>query len=121
MRTRVAVFRLLADIQVVFNETKLDRIASDELCRRLGLVETSPWIEYYKTREVITPTQLAALLKQFSIRPGDVWISGHTLRGYERGWFSDVWTRYLDDATTPVNPSPGFPGTSVQDTNRFRR
>ena len=59
----------------------------------LWIGKTVPWCEW-RAGKPLTQRQLARLLEPFGISPKQIW-KGRNLRGYEKGQFSDAFTRYL--------------------------
>jgi len=87
--------RLLADINAIFDELGVDRIASSDLADALGSIEGSPWPEL-KGGRGITTNELARLLKPYGIAPATIRISADmTLKGYQFWQFRDAFERYL--------------------------
>jgi uncharacterized protein DUF3631 len=91
---------LLADVRAIFDERKVERIATADLLRALAAVEESPWGEWWidaKTDEPLKsgPRRLAQLLRPHGIRPSVVRIGMLTPRGYRRVDFLDAWERFL--------------------------
>lgn len=87
--------KLLADIKVVFDEKKIDRLASGDLCDALAAMEGRPWAEFGKARKPITKTQLARQLADFHISPDNVRIGSKIAKGYYLHWFDEAFERYL--------------------------
>jgi putative DNA primase/helicase len=95
---------LLADIDAVFKERGVDRLASAELIAALIGVEGRIWPEF-KNGSPITVHGLARLLAPFGIKPETHRIGHQTPRGYMRAQFEDVFARYLPEVTaTPQQP-----------------
>jgi Protein of unknown function (DUF3631) len=86
--------KLLSDIRDLFDEAKVDRLASADVISKLGEIETSPWADWHCGKG-LTPNSLAKLLKDFKIGPKKIREGETTLRGYLRESFTDVWGRYL--------------------------
>jgi hypothetical protein len=98
--------QVLGDIRTVFDSTKAKAIWTEDLLHHLHAMSEAPWCEYGRARKPITPRQLAALLKPFSIGAGQVGkrdgANVTNKRGYEREQFSPAWERYLSaNALTP--------------------
>jgi hypothetical protein len=74
-------------------------IGTTELLFALCALEESPWGE-----ERLTARRLAAILKTFGVKPGQL---NANVRGYKRQDFGDAWNRHLTPTTEvqPVNPS----------------
>ena len=90
---------LLEDIKSVFAAMGVDRLPSAELVEALLAMKDRPWPELGKAARPITQNKLAKLLKDFGIRPDDVWTGGKPLKGYTVGQFEDAFGRYLSDPT----------------------
>jgi hypothetical protein len=84
---------LLGDIRAYFEELSKDECNSAALVAWLVDREDRPWCEW-KAGKPLTQRQLARLLEPFGISPRQIW-KGRNLRGYEKGQFSDAFTRYL--------------------------
>ena len=84
---------LLEDIRAYFEEPGKDECNSADLVAWLVDKEDRPWWEW-KAGKPLTQRQLARLLEPFGISPKQIW-KGRNLRGYEKGQFSDAFTRYL--------------------------
>ena len=93
--SRTPSARALAATKSVLDARKCDAIFSDDLIASLISDPTSDWAEWGKSRKPITQHQLARLLKPFGISPDQIRIGEIQKRGYLRGWFGDVWARYL--------------------------
>jgi putative DNA primase/helicase len=105
---------LLADIRRVFDgrpeerddkPAPLDKISSGELSDQLAKIEGRPWAEW-KAGKPITQNALARLLKPFGVKPGTIRPdSGHTIKGYKREDFEDVFERWGSQSVTPSQPN----------------
>jgi hypothetical protein len=86
--------KLLADTQAAFDTDKADRLATDDLLKRLCAMEESPW---GNLRGVSLDARgLAARLRPFDVRPCQYRDdSGARHRGYLRADLADAWSRYL--------------------------
>jgi hypothetical protein len=91
--------QLLADVHKVFGDD--DRLSGDDLRKRLKEDPERPWATWGKGNMGLTARSLAGLLRDFGIKPKQVWIDGENRRGFERAWFSDAWARYLPDLGVP--------------------
>jgi putative DNA primase/helicase len=87
---------LLEDIKKIFEEDRVDRIASKELANKLLLFEERPWVEY-RHGKPITPRQIAELLESFKIVPNTIRLGTTTAKGYLSNQFVEVFASY-----TPV-------------------
>ena len=88
---------LLEDIRSVFAAKGVGRAPSADLVEALLAMKDRPWPELGKAAKPITQNKLAKLLKDFGIRPDDVWTGGKPLKGYTIGQFEDAFHRYLPD------------------------
>lgn len=95
---------LLSDIKATFEEKAVDRLASIEICEALTAMEGRPWAEWKTNKgappKPISQNQLARLLKDFHIRPDNIYPGGGKAnakrpKGYLREQFYEVWQRYL--------------------------
>ncbi len=86
--------RILADIRRVFAaQREPDSLPTDELLHQLRQDAESPWAEW--GRGGLTARDLAAMLREFGIKPGNVRLADGTQRkGYTRNKFLDPWRRY---------------------------
>jgi putative DNA primase/helicase len=94
---------LLADIREIFRQAGTTRMASADICARLGDMEEHPWPEL-RNGQPITVRQLARLLEPLGVGPRQFRITGEVARGYELGDFEDSFARYLP-GTAPDSPS----------------
>jgi putative DNA primase/helicase len=93
---------LLADIQVIFKEKNVDRIATAVLIEALCSDDEKPWKTYGKGFP-ITPRQLANTLKPYGIHSKSIRIGDDTAKGYVKDHLTEAFSRYI--------PSP--PSASV--------
>jgi hypothetical protein len=91
---------LLADLQAVLGTD--DKIASDELCRRLASREESPWATW--RGKGLEPRGLARLLRHHDVKPRQVWIDGENVRGYRAADFAEAFDRYLPNRDLSARP-----------------
>jgi putative DNA primase/helicase len=101
---------LLADMQKIFKEKKVHRIATAELLQALCSDEEKPWKTYYKGFP-ITPRQLANKLKPYDIYSKTIRLDGDTTaKGYEEDQFTEAFSRYipspLSASVTASQPAP---------------
>ena len=91
--------RLLGDIETVFEERQIERIATADLVLALGRFEESPWAEWWLDKDHSpqrsAPRRLAQLLRPFGVRSRNVRIEDTTPKGYRREDFTDAWERFL--------------------------
>ncbi len=85
---------LLFDVKAIFEKAQAKRIASAEICARLGDIEEHPWPEW-RNGQPITVRQLARLLEPLGIRPKQLRMGESNIRGYEFDDFTDVFSRYV--------------------------
>lgn len=104
---------LLADIRLIFETARVDRLASVELVAALNEIETSPWSEWSHGK-ALTPTKLARLLRGYSIIPHSIRLGEKTPKGYERKDFQDAFLRYLR-----LVDNPGPESATTQQTNAY--
>ena len=88
---------LLEDIRSVLATKSVDKLSSAELVEALLAMKDRPWPELGRAAKPITQNKLAGLLKDFGIRPCNVWVGAKPLKGYGRGQFEDAFARYLSD------------------------
>jgi hypothetical protein len=91
---------LLADVQSVFVERDVERIATADLLAALGSFEESPWAEWWLDPHTGSPRsgaprRLAQLLGSYGIRSRDVRVGEGSKKGYKREEFVDAWERFL--------------------------
>ena len=91
---------LLGDIRDIFDampddllDAKAKRIGSEEMIKKLCVIEPRPWSEYGKSGKPITQNKLARLLKP--IAPQNIRSGNDVFRGYYRHQFDDAFARYL--------------------------
>ena len=106
--------QLLADVQQIFADAKVDKISSQTLCERLVEIEGRPWAEFGKNQKPISKNQLANVLREFNIHPHGVRIGADTPRGYELADFADAFSRYLPDKAIPQCNIATAPATVEQ-------
>lgn len=98
---------LLSDIKAIFEKAQANRIASAEICAKLGVIEEHPWPEW-RNGQPITVRQLARLLEPLGIRPKQLRMGEANVRGYELDDFTDGFSRYLPvlSSATQLQSSP---------------
>jgi Protein of unknown function (DUF3631) len=88
--------RLIGEIKRVFDSNPgKPRFPSADLCNAVNAVSMADW--------KWTPQSLASALKPFGISPRAMRVDGKSVRGYEQTQFEEVWKRYLDHTTNPVD------------------
>ena len=109
---------LLEDIRSVFATRGVYKLPSAELVEALLAMKDRPWPELGRAAKPITQNKLAGLLKDFDIRPCNVWVGAKPLKGYSREQFEDAFARYLLDPLVQTARALGqqeneaFPGDS---------
>jgi len=103
------LIRLFAALKEVWGTAEVR--TSKSLCEDLAAHPSGEWADF-RGKGPISPTQLAALLRPFGIRPIDNVLSGRRAgdknpNGYRRSQFIDPWARLLQKPTRdPLTPSP---------------
>jgi len=93
---------LLKDIQAIYKEQGLERLASQRLCDLLASIDDRPWGEWSKGR-AITTNRLAGRLKMFGIHSKSMRLqAGELLKGYELAAFYDAFSRYCNSKRNNV-------------------
>jgi hypothetical protein len=112
--------RLLADCRAAFGFERA--LPTAVLIERLNAELDAPWVDSGSAG--LTPAKLAALLREFDVRPGNIrFPDGLQAKGYKRADFVDAWTRYCPGdgrsqtaqsvpalRAVPVGPAMGLPG-----------
>ena len=100
---------LLSDIQEIFEEKQVDRIATAELLKALCSDDEKPWKTYSKGFP-ITPRQLANKLKPYGIHSKTIRIGDDTAKGYEKDQLTEAFSRYIPSppsaSVTTSQPTP---------------
>ena len=100
---------LLSDIQMIFKDKKVDRIATAELIEALCSDDEKPWKTYSKGFP-ITPRQLANRLKAYGIHSKTIRIGNDTAKGYEKDQLVEAFSRYIplphSASVTASQPAP---------------
>jgi 5S rRNA maturation endonuclease (ribonuclease M5) len=100
---------LLRDIRGLFEESRVDRISTNDLIRSLVGDEESPWAEWWDEREDKpakgSQRRLAQLLKPYGIRSRTLRMDEGQAKGFERTDFQDAWARYLSQQAAETVPS----------------
>jgi Protein of unknown function (DUF3631) len=104
--------RLLRDIREVFDAEQADKMASDDLVRKLGEIETSPWGEW-RLGKAMTARALAKELTPFGIAPRTIRLDDGTKKGYLREALLPVWNLYVTDHVTVCDGSKNAVSSSV--------
>lgn len=96
---------LLADIKMVFETKRENRLFSADLLGALNEDEEAPWATWNRGRPM-TARQLARRLKDFGISSGTVRNHIKTSKGYKLEQFSDAFTRYLSSNSDSASVTP---------------
>src|SRR5262249_55642226 len=98
---------LLEDIHALLPGFSGKQVPSAELVKALAQLEDRPWAES-KGGKPIPPNAVARLLAPFQIKPFEMRMGAHVVRGYEAAQFADAFARYVEAATvssaTPLQP-----------------
>jgi putative DNA primase/helicase len=86
--------QLLADVRLVFDARREDRLTSKVLISALADLEGRPWAEVSRGRP-ITDRVLVRLIGRFGVRPRSIRIGDGTPKGYLRAELADAFDRYL--------------------------
>ena len=90
---------LLADVRELFRCTpfptgKPRQMQSTAIVGELQKLEERPWPEWRRGKPM-TPPQLARVLAPFGLRPVNIRVGKHVVKGYTETAFADAWARYL--------------------------
>jgi hypothetical protein len=108
---------LLRDIRDLFDQKRVDRLASAAIVGHLNALPHGLWSDWRGKDDTEAPRPMttaimAKLLAVFRIRPATIWPLGRNAdskssRGYHRHQFEDVWKRYCPEpgADTPTHSS----------------
>lgn len=96
--------QLLADLRLIFDEERRDRLRSDELCKRLRALEDRDWGTWGSRRQEpgLHPRDLSRQLRRFGIRPSTIRFADKTAKGYKQEQFEESWERYLSSSDATV-------------------
>jgi hypothetical protein len=83
-----AGIRLLADLRVIFANSRKLGFPTEQLIFKLKALPESRW-------EELTPVKLARLLRPYGISPGQLWTGETSVRGYDAKDFETVFDRYV--------------------------
>ena len=103
----------LRDIKFVFESKGTDVLATADLVKELLAMDESPWGDMWGGKE-LDNRSLAKILTAYDIKPKSVRLGdGSIPRGYQKGWFVDAWSRYLQtDATATTSATNTVPAPS---------
>jgi len=114
---------LLCDIREIFDERKTDAVPSKMMAECLCEIEGRPWADWNKGNGM-TANNLARQLKKYGNCPKTIRIGTETPKGYRRGDFEDVWSRYcpvpLAPTATPPQPASLLTETAFSIRNEQR-
>lgn len=87
---------LLADIQTVFEQKRVNRISTADLLSALNEDDEAAWLTYNRGKP-LAPRQLSRMLKQYGIESVQYRPSPYSnpVRGFTESQFSETFTRYL--------------------------
>ncbi len=97
---------LLADIKEVFETKRMERISTADLLNELNADDLKPWATYNRGQPM-KPRQLAKRLGEYGVKPQTIRYGMSTIKGFQKAWFEDAFTRYLSP------PSGNTPAVSV--------
>src|SRR5262249_2596470 len=100
---------LLGDLRDLFDQKSKETLFTHEKHAALQNDEAGPWPEW-KSGKPITGRQLAALLREFDIKPKTVRRGVETDKGYKREWFEDAFARYLPPRSVTPSQSSDLAG-----------
>lgn len=97
---------LLTDIKTVFEEKRVNQIASVDLITALCADGEAPWAAW-RHGKAMTPRQLSARLADYDIKPGTIRTSANcTPKGYRVDQFREAFDRYLPSVTPAFTATP---------------
>lgn len=90
--------QLLTDVRSIFAaHGNPAALPTSEIFAGLRAMEERPWNEWGKHQKPMTPHQLAAVLRPFSVTPRDIRTTEGTLKGYLFESLEDAFARYTHD------------------------
>ena len=87
--------QLLTDVHRIFQQTDIDRIASEDLVTSLRQMEDRPWARVDNSGRPLSKNQMARLLGRFEIRSHSIRNDARVYRGYARSAFAGAWAQHL--------------------------
>jgi hypothetical protein len=114
---------LLADMQVVFRQSQIERIFSRDLVEALVAMSDGPWPEAWRGRP-ITERWLAQKLAGFDVQPKTLRIGAQRAKGYEKADFQNAFERYLPEPGGSIRDSVTSEGNTaypIRDKMRMSR
>ncbi len=106
---------LLADIQEIFDTSKVDKIFTSGLIEALCADEERPWATYNRGKS-ISPRQVSNRLHGYGIKSKDVRIGHEVKKGFEKDQFQESFKRYLSDSKKLLPDTPFLSATTLQST-----
>lgn len=99
---------LLADIQEVFAQKRVDRISTADLIAALCADDEQPWNTFNRGRP-IAPRQMAKRLKEYGIHSRNISVGYQQSKGFDKSQFEEAFARYLSPpgkmpSTRPISP-----------------
>ena len=95
---------LLADIQEVFQQKRVDRLSTADLLQYLTSDDLKPWATYCRGKPM-TARQLAKRLEEYGVASQNIRIGySDVKKGFLLDQFTDAFARYL----TPPHSTPGI-------------
>jgi hypothetical protein len=85
--------RLLRDTRSVFGDE--ERLATEELLRRLRVLDESEWAGQEYGEPVLNARKLADMLRPYAVRPVKWYVNRACTRGYKRCDFVVAWEHWL--------------------------
>jgi hypothetical protein len=85
------------DLRIIFGTN--DKMRSEDIIGALKELPESPWRRFHADGSSLDYRDLAYLLREYDIRPRDVWIDGGSAKGYTADDLRDAWERYLHPST----------------------
>lgn len=85
---------MLFDIRKVFAEQKIDRLPTIDLINALCEDDEAAW-RYWNRGGMITPRQLAQILRQFNVTSKQIRFGEQTKKGYDITDFQECFSKYL--------------------------
>jgi hypothetical protein len=85
--------QLLRDLRTAFGAK--DKLRSEDIIGALTELPESPWRRFHADGSSLDFRDLAGLLRDYDIRPRDVWIDGASAKGYIADDLWDAWERYV--------------------------
>ncbi|PJB70489.1 MAG: hypothetical protein CO093_07525 [Alphaproteobacteria bacterium CG_4_9_14_3_um_filter_47_13] len=110
---------LLADIREIFEIKRVERLSTVDLLQELNVDDVKPWATYNRGKPM-NPRQLAKRLGEYRIKPQTIRMGTGTVKGFQKAWFDDAFTRYLSPPSSPFLNSSVTSGTSLKNNDNSR-